>query len=106
MLTKPEPIFSEPIKTTLAALTIASAASIAATKPRVSIIPNASMCTLSFFTVLTGVSAGAFAGAFAGAAAAVAGFLAAVVVLPVEEEPAVVFVCAIIYLPFLFHQPT
>src|SRR2546423_738833 len=41
-VTKPAPIFSYPISVTLAALTIASAASIIATKPLVSTIPSAS----------------------------------------------------------------
>src|SRR6185436_7643182 len=42
-VTKPAPIFSYPIRVTLAALTIASAASIIATSPLVSIIPSASI---------------------------------------------------------------
>src|SRR5437660_2007177 len=41
-VTYPAPIYSLPINTTLAAFTIASAASMAPTKPFVSIIPNAS----------------------------------------------------------------
>src|SRR4030095_14742862 len=41
-VTYPEPIFSQPTSETLAAFTMASDASIMATKPRVSIIPNAS----------------------------------------------------------------
>src|SRR5262249_14078780 len=41
-VTYPEPIFSQPTSETFAAFTIASEASIIATKPRVSIIPNAS----------------------------------------------------------------
>ena len=52
-VTNPEPIFSVPTKVTFAALHIASAASIAATKPLVSTIPNASnaitISSLSFF---------------------------------------------------------
>src|SRR6266436_6519582 len=39
-VTYPEPIFSQPTSETLAAFTMASDASIIATKPRVSIIPN------------------------------------------------------------------
>ena len=45
-LTNPLPIFSVPIKVTSAAFTIASAASIAAVKPLVSIMPNASLAIL------------------------------------------------------------
>src|ERR1700730_13001650 len=41
-VTYPEPIFSQPTSVTLAALTIASEASIIATRPRVSIMPSAS----------------------------------------------------------------
>src|SRR4029077_21076311 len=41
-VTYPEPIFSQPTSETLAAFTMASDASIIATKPRVSIIPKAS----------------------------------------------------------------
>src|ERR1700730_12196754 len=41
--TSPEPIYSLPMRTTLAALTIASAASIEPTRPLVSIIPSASL---------------------------------------------------------------
>src|SRR5438105_1453860 len=41
-VTYPEPIFSHPTRFTFAALTIASAASIIAISPRVSIIPKAS----------------------------------------------------------------
>src|SRR5213075_2470021 len=41
-VTKPAPIFSYPMSVTFAALTIASAASIIATKPFVSTIPSAS----------------------------------------------------------------
>src|SRR5215469_3919020 len=41
-VTYPEPIFSQPTSVTLAAFTIASEASIIATRPRVSIIPSAS----------------------------------------------------------------
>src|SRR5579863_3280340 len=41
-VTYPDPIFSHPTRLTLAALTMASQASIMATNPRVSIIPNAS----------------------------------------------------------------
>ena len=42
-VTYPEPIYSFPMRMTLAALTMASAASIEATSPLVSIIPNASL---------------------------------------------------------------
>ena len=41
-VTYPAPMYSLPISTTLAAFTIASAASMLATSPLVSIIPNAS----------------------------------------------------------------
>src|SRR5712692_2504792 len=46
-VTYPEPIYSLPVRTTLAALTMASEASIAPTKPLVSIIPNASLAMRS-----------------------------------------------------------
>src|SRR5437773_7260950 len=46
-VTYPEPIFSQPTRLTFAAFTIASAASIIATRPRVSIIPRASPIGLS-----------------------------------------------------------
>src|SRR5580700_7440875 len=42
-VTYPEPIYSLPMRMTLAAFTMASAASIEATRPLVSIIPNASL---------------------------------------------------------------
>src|SRR6202008_1975556 len=42
-VTYPEPMYSFPMRMTLAALTMASAASIEATRPLVSIIPNASL---------------------------------------------------------------
>ena len=52
-VTRPEPIFSLPTSSTLAALSIASAASIAPTRPLVSTIPNAScvICFLSFYKI-------------------------------------------------------
>src|SRR5579864_6785033 len=47
-VTYPAPIFSQPTSVTFAALTMASAASIIATRPLVSIIPNASPISVSF----------------------------------------------------------
>src|SRR6188472_4544026 len=46
-VTYPEPIFSHPTRLTFAAFTIASEASIIATRPRVSIIPRASPSPVS-----------------------------------------------------------
>ncbi len=50
-LTSPEPIFSVPISVTFAALTIASAASMFATRPLVSTMPNASIIIIISFTM-------------------------------------------------------
>ena len=63
-LTSPEPIFSVPISTTFAALTIASAASMFATSPLVSTMPSASIPVRSFFSFgSSGFGAGGAGGA-------------------------------------------
>src|SRR5215210_5317642 len=54
-VTYPAPIFSQPTSVTFAALTIASAASIMATSPLVSTIPNASPMFFLFFGGLQNV---------------------------------------------------
>ena len=96
MLTRPDPIFSEPISFTFAAFTIASDASIAATRPRVSTMPKASISIvrISFFIVVA---------CAAGFAATAAGFFAGVFFVCAGAAGFLVSSAMLRLIPFLLH---